>query len=70
MASPTLVAKLAITFSDPKLWEKVVVICIAVFLLSTALLGSCGAMTYTDLGFNVSELFSAQINEFNAIFES
>lgn len=31
MASPTLVAKLAITFSDPKLWEKVVVICIAVF---------------------------------------
>lgn len=70
MASPTLVAKLAITFGDPKLWEKVVVICIAVFLLSTALLGSCGAMTYTELGFDTSELFSAQINEFNAIFES
>ena len=26
--------------------------------------------TYTDLGFDVSELFSAQINEFNAIFDS
>ena len=27
-------------------------------------------MTYTELGFDTSELFSAQINEFNAIFES
>lgn len=70
MPSPTLVAKLAITCSDPKLWEKIIVIAIAVFLLSTALLGSCGAMTYTDLGFDASELFSAQINEFNAVFES
>ena len=36
MASPTLVAKLAITFGDPKLWEKVVVICIALQHCSAA----------------------------------
>ena len=70
MASPILAAKLAVTLTDHRLWEKVIAVCIAAFLLSTALLGSCGAMTYTDLGFDVSELFSAQINEFNAIFES
>lgn len=70
MPSPTLMAKLALTLGDPKLWEKIIVIAIAVFLLLTAFLGSCGAMTYTDLGFESSELFSAQINEYNAVFAS
>lgn len=70
MPSPRLMAKLALTLTDPKLWEKIIAISIVVFLLSTAMLGSCGAMTYTDLGFDCSQVFSAQINEFNSIFAS
>lgn len=70
MPSPTLMAKLALTLGDPKLWEKIIIVGLAVFLLLTALLGSCGAMTFTDLGFESSQLFSAQINEFNAVFAS
>lgn len=70
MPSPKLMAQLALTASDPKLWEKITVIVLTVFLLATALLGSCGAMTFTDLGFESSQLFSAQINELNAVFAS
>ena len=33
-------------------------------------LGSCGAMTFTDLGFDCSQLFSAKLNEYSAVFDS
>lgn len=65
MANPVLIAKLALVAADPKTWQKIIIACISIFIISAALLGSCGAMTFTDLGFDCSQLFSAKLNEFS-----
>lgn len=70
MANPVLVAKLALLLTDKRLWEKVIAVAVCVMLLSAAFLGSCGAMTFTDLGFSASEKFAPYLNEYNAVFES
>ena len=51
MANPVLIAKLVLVAADPKTWQKIIIACISIFIISAALLGSCGAMTFTDLGF-------------------
>ena len=56
--------------ADPKTWQKIIIACISIFIISAALLGSCGAMTFTDLGFDCSQLFSAKLNEYSAVFDS
>ena len=70
MANPVLIAKLALVAADPKTWQKIIIACISIFIISAALLGSCGAMTFTDLGFDCSQLFSAKLNEYSAVFDS
>ena len=70
MANPVLIAKLALVAADHKTWQKIIIACISIFIISAALLGSCGAMTFTDLGFDCSQLFSAKLNEYSAVFDS
>lgn len=70
MANPVLIAKLALVAADPKTWQKIIIACISIFIISAALLGSCSAMTFTDLGFDCSQLFSAKLNEYSAVFDS
>ena len=70
MANPVLIAKLALVAADPKTRQKIIIACISIFIISAALLGSCGAMTFTDLGFDCSQLFSAKLNEYSAVFDS
>lgn len=40
MANPVLIAKLALVAADPKTWQKIIIACISIFIISAALLAA------------------------------
>lgn len=40
MANPVLIAKLALVAADPKTWQKIIIACISIFILSLLIIGT------------------------------